>query len=253
MVIKREKLDFFTQKRKKINESIVCDSVCLLWGWRGERAQRSLKLQQAPAVWAQLENSWKSARAVPGLAFGEDGVWSWARRCPGAVLLLFLGGSLVLLGSSRGRETSPGVGGRSLLHHTHTHTHTRTGIVMPGYKLLMYFCCGTLIKLLFQLVHCGAVNGARPSSPPPSFRCKSALCSFLIIALHPALGFQRHPGNHVCSGCNLDCTLFVITIATRYNFAVLFKFYEFQCVSHVPVESGACSCRAGKAWAGLSG
>lgn len=136
---------------------------------------------------------------------------------------------------------------------THTHTHTRTGIVMPGYKLLMYFCCGTLIKLLFQLVHCGAVNGARPSSPPPSFRCKSALCSFLIIALHPALGFQRHPGNHVCSGCNLDCTLFVITIATRYNFAVLFKFYEFQCVSHVPVESGACSCRAGKAWAGLSG
>lgn len=189
---------------------------------------------------------------MPGLGFAEDGVWSWARRCPGAVLCFPglprspLGDSFVLLaripaeglrcrGSSRGRETSPGVGGRSLLCDT-------DGNCNAWLQITNVFCCGTLIKLLFQLVHCGAVNGegpAPPSPPPLPFRCKSALCSFLIIALHPALGFQRHPGNHVCSGCNLDCTLFVITIATRYNFAVLFKFYEFQCVSHVPVESGA--------------
>lgn len=78
---------------------------------------------------------------------------------------------------------------------------------------------------------------SRPCTPSPALRCKSALYSFLIIALHPALGFQRHPANSVCSGCNLDYTLFVITIATRYNFAVLFKFYEFQCVLLLPIKS----------------
>lgn len=45
--------------------------------------------------------------------------------------------------------------------------------------------------------------------------------------MHPALGLQRNPANSVYSGYNLDFTLFVITLATRYNFAVLFKFYEF--------------------------
>lgn len=56
--------------------------------------------------------------------------------------------------------------------------------------------------------------------------------------MHPALGLRRSPANNVCSGCNLDYTLFVITVATRYNFAVLFKFYEFQCVLHLPIKSG---------------
>lgn len=83
------------------------------------------------------------------------------------------------------------------------------------------FCCGTLIKLLCPagVLWCCEGSGLG-SPPPPAFRCKSALCSFLIIALHPALGFQRHPGKRVCSGCNLDCTLFVLTVATRYNCAV---------------------------------
>lgn len=102
------------------------------------------------------------------------------------------------------------------------------------------FCCGTLIKLLLPagVLWCCECSGlpARPCSPSPPFRCKSALYSFLIIALHPAWGFQRHPANNVCSGCNLDCTLFVITIATRYNFAVVFKFYEFQRVLHLPIK-----------------
>lgn len=115
------------------------------------------------------------------------------------------------------------------------------------------FCCGTLIKLLFPAGALWCSEWSPPLAPPPSpFRCKSALCSFLIIALHPALGFQRHPGNRVCSGCNLDCTLFVITIATRYNLAVLFKFYEFQCVPHVPVEAGAGKrCRFLRSWKSL--
>lgn len=103
------------------------------------------------------------------------------------------------------------------------------------------FCCGTLIKLLLPagVLWCCEWSGlpARPRSPSPAFRCKSALYSFLIIALHPALGFQRHPANSVCSGCNLDYTLFVLTTATRYNFAVLFKFHEFQCVLRVPIKS----------------
>lgn len=47
MVIKREKLDFLL--KKKINESILCDSVSAV-GVEREQAQRSLKLQQAPAV-----------------------------------------------------------------------------------------------------------------------------------------------------------------------------------------------------------
>lgn len=161
-------------------------------------------------------------------------------------------------------ETSSGVGGRSLLRDT-------DGNFNAWLQITNVFCCGTLIKLLFPaaVLWCCEWRGPSPPLAPPSpFRCKSALCSFLIIALHPALGFQRYPGNRVCSGCNLDCTLFVITIATRYNFAVLFKFYEFQCVSHVPVESGAGKrclhgaaprClflwslhRTGKAWAGVS-
>lgn len=130
-----------------------------------------------------------------GLCCAEDRVRSW-------------GGSLVLL-----RATA--------------------GTCNACLQITNVFCCGTLIKLLFPAgaLWCCEWSGAQPSP----FRCKSALCSLLIIALHPALGFQRHPGNRVCSACNLDCTLFVITLATRYNFSVLFKFYEFQRVSHVPV------------------
>jgi len=88
-------------------------------------------------------------------------------------------------------------------------------------------------------VRCGAVNGAgSPPAPRPSPHSDAdRLSAPFIIALRPALGFQRHPANNVCSGCNLDYTLFVITVATRYNFAVLFKFYEFQCALHVPIKS----------------
>lgn len=55
--------------------------------------------------------------------------------------------------------------------------------------------------------------------------------------MFPALGLQQKPDkNSVYLGNNFDFTLFVITIAitiaTRYNFTVLFKFYEFECFLH---------------------
>lgn len=93
---------------------------------------------------------WGCAAAFPGLPRSPPG---------GSLVLLALlpPEGLRCRGSSRGRETSPGVGGRS------------DGNWNAWLQITNVFCCGTLIKLLFQLVHCGAVNGAgpaRPSSPP---------------------------------------------------------------------------------------
>lgn len=66
-----------------------------------------------------------------------------------------------------------------------------------------------------------------------SFKCKFVIghtsnhsVSCLVLA-------TKACQNSVCLGNNVDFTLFVITIAitvaTRYNFTILFKFYEFEC------------------------
>lgn len=112
---------------------------------------------------------------MPGPGFAEDRVWSWARCCPGAVMLLFLGcpcplgfpgapGTAALPGEPPGpipAEPPPAWAA--------DRSGDTGGNCNAWLQITNVFCCGTLIKLLFPAgaLWCCEWSRAQPAHRPP--------------------------------------------------------------------------------------